>query len=58
MKIICTANEFAQLIRDCERSKEHGCMNCVLLGRCAESSTGHIEDAFDFEVVKVVSNDG
>lgn len=57
MKIICTTKEFAELIRGCEASKERGCMNCVLLGNCAESSTCHIEDAFDFEIMKV-SSDG
>lgn len=53
MKIICTAKEFATLVRECERKKNSptGCNGCVFLQICLATEAGFcIEDAAKFEV--------
>lgn len=53
MKIICTAKEFATLVRECERKKNSptGCNVCVFLQICLATEEGFcIEDAAKFEV--------
>lgn len=48
MKIICTLDEYARMIRMCQRSLElNECKSCVMGNICGDNM---IEDAVQFEI--------
>lgn len=53
MKIVCTAKEFAQVLRSCEYYRgSRGCEGCALLGICGpDSEADKPEECIEFEIV-------
>ena len=51
MKIICTLEEYARMIRMCQRGRDlNDCKGCVMANICGED---FIEDAVQFEIDEV-----